>query len=123
MERAAGGWSAVAADPGALDRIIEDSRHPHYLVEVDAGRRYPCVAMNGAAGARSADDQAGADGGEPGGPPLEAVLPPGQPEVGTPGGAPPGRSRWASRSRPYSPRSSAPRCSTGSERPWIRLGP
>ena len=48
------GWSALAADPRALARVLDDAPYPAWIHEVSDG--YPCVAINGpAAGAYDQD--------------------------------------------------------------------
>ena len=43
---AARGWSALAADPRALARILDEAPYPAWINDVDADRHYPCVAIN-----------------------------------------------------------------------------
>jgi two-component system cell cycle sensor histidine kinase/response regulator CckA len=51
---AARGWSALAADPRALARVLDDAPYPAWIHEIADG--YPCVAINGpAAGAYDLD--------------------------------------------------------------------
>ncbi|MGZ8762115.1 MAG: PAS domain-containing sensor histidine kinase [Acidimicrobiia bacterium] len=51
---AARGWSALAADPRALARVLDDAPYPAWIHEIAEG--YPCVAINGpAAGAYDMD--------------------------------------------------------------------
>ncbi len=43
---AARGWSALAADPRALARLLDEAPYPAWINDADADRRYPFVAIN-----------------------------------------------------------------------------